>query len=241
MAAKTPNSEPKRTDRRALVGLPEAKAGNRQRHRVRIERRSVAPIDADNFAGGCKALIDCLRQSGIIEDDDPESLEVTFAQVRVRHKRDEGTLIEIQGPDHRPQTEGGAIAPSGTKDSQAKATAALRFAAENGLVKFPASFDGVISQARQAAHKAIDTHLRTIIMNLEGGKMPPQGDIAAHASRIIDTRTSANIGEEYRWRGCPILKVRWWPECDPGTPQKLVEIQPLVKIPGLTPALKPAE
>lgn len=241
MASKTPHPEPKRTDGRALVGLPSAEAGNRQSHRVRIERRSVAPLDADNFAGGCKALIDCLRQSGIIEDDDPESLEVTFAQVRVRHKREEGTLIEIQGPDHRPQTEAGAIAPTGTKYSQAKATTTLRFAAETDLVKpFSSSLNGAI-KARQAALAAIADHLRAIITRLEGGTMPPHGDIAAHASRRVAAKNEANYAEEYLWKDQPILKVRWWPECEPGTPQKLVEIQPLVKIPGLTPAIKPAE
>jgi hypothetical protein len=63
---------------------------------VRIERRAVRLLDADNFAGGCKPLIDALRGQGLIADDDPETVNLQFRQRRVASKKEEGTEIVIE-------------------------------------------------------------------------------------------------------------------------------------------------
>lgn len=62
---------------------------------MRIERHSIRLLDADNFAGGCKPLIDQMRGEGLIPDDDPASIEITFAQIHVRHRRDQGTRVSV--------------------------------------------------------------------------------------------------------------------------------------------------
>ncbi len=62
---------------------------------MRLERHALRPLDADNFAGGCKPLIDEMRAQGLIPDDDPASIELTFAQVKVTRRADQGTRICI--------------------------------------------------------------------------------------------------------------------------------------------------
>jgi hypothetical protein len=56
----------------------------------------VRLLDADNYAGGCKALIDQLRYAHLIEDDDPETIEITFRQAKCKTKAQEMTTIEIR-------------------------------------------------------------------------------------------------------------------------------------------------
>jgi hypothetical protein len=63
-----------------------------------ITRSACALLDADNFAGGCKPLIDQLRYAKLIDDDDPETVEILFRQEKVRTKAAEMTTIEITQP-----------------------------------------------------------------------------------------------------------------------------------------------
>lgn len=63
---------------------------------LRITRRSPRLLDADNFAGGCKPVIDQVRYAGLIPDDSPEKVEIRFTQEKCK-KGEEGTLIEIIG------------------------------------------------------------------------------------------------------------------------------------------------
>lgn len=60
----------------------------------RITRYSPRLLDADNFVGGCKPLIDQLRYANLIPDDDPESIELQFVQHRAS-KSGIRTEIEI--------------------------------------------------------------------------------------------------------------------------------------------------
>jgi hypothetical protein len=55
----------------------------------------VRLLDADNYAGGCKPLIDQLRYAKLIEDDDPETIEILFRQTKVKTKAEEMTQVEI--------------------------------------------------------------------------------------------------------------------------------------------------
>lgn len=63
---------------------------------LRIVRKAPRLLDADNFAGGCKPLIDQVRYAGLIPDDSPDKVEIVFTQQKVK-KGEEGMLIEIIG------------------------------------------------------------------------------------------------------------------------------------------------
>lgn len=90
------NAKPKHNPQQALEPLPQTKERSRERSFVRIARYSCRPLDIDNFAGGCKPIIDQLRYAGIIRDDNPEAIQVEFLQFKVAHKAQERTEIEIK-------------------------------------------------------------------------------------------------------------------------------------------------
>jgi Holliday junction resolvase RusA-like endonuclease len=48
--------------------------------RVRIHSQRARKLDYDNLVGGAKTLIDALKRAGMIVDDSPEWLEVTYTQ-----------------------------------------------------------------------------------------------------------------------------------------------------------------
>lgn len=96
MAGTLSHTQPQPTHRPALELVLPAQTPSRPRHHVRIERHARRLLDVDNFAGGAKALIDCLRQAGLIHDDDPGSIEIEFAQVKVAAQSAEGTRIVIR-------------------------------------------------------------------------------------------------------------------------------------------------
>lgn len=83
-----------RPARPTLDSLEPRKEKGEERITLRITRSSTRLLDADNFAGGCKPVIDQLRYAGFIPDDSPEKVEITFTQKKVK-KGQEGTLIEI--------------------------------------------------------------------------------------------------------------------------------------------------
>lgn len=64
--------------------------------RVSIIGLRVRPIDPDNFAAGCKGIIDGIVRSRLIKGDDWSSLQVECSQRKVSAFQAEGTLIEIQ-------------------------------------------------------------------------------------------------------------------------------------------------
>jgi hypothetical protein len=90
-----PHAKPQPAPRPALDDPPKREDSRPPRTRVRIERKSLRLLDADNFAGGCKPLIDQLRYANLIADDDPETIEILFQQVKVKTKKEEMTTIEI--------------------------------------------------------------------------------------------------------------------------------------------------
>ena len=55
----------------------------------------VRPLDADNFAGGCKDLLDGLRHAGLIPGDAWREIRLETSQVKVTAYREEFTDIEI--------------------------------------------------------------------------------------------------------------------------------------------------
>ncbi len=96
LAARLPDTEPKRDVGKALEPSPPNEGRSGASLEVSITRFSRRLLDADNFAGGCKFLIDAMRYRGLIPNDDPGSIDLRFRQVRVSSKKEEGTLIEIE-------------------------------------------------------------------------------------------------------------------------------------------------
>jgi hypothetical protein len=63
-------------------------------HRIIITRYAPRCLDIDNYAGGCKSLIDCLKEANLIPDDDPASINVEFRQKKCR-QTEQRTEIEL--------------------------------------------------------------------------------------------------------------------------------------------------
>lgn len=96
MVARASNSKSQPADGLALDHLLPIEKRNSRRFALRYERHACRLLDSDNFHGGTKSLTDCLRAAGLIGDDDPEALEVTFVQVKVSTRAQEGTRIVIR-------------------------------------------------------------------------------------------------------------------------------------------------
>lgn len=95
LAQGLPNSLTQRPPRTTLVQTPPGKDQGFSGVKVSISRFARRLLDADNFAGGCKAIIDQLRYEKCIKNDDPGSITLEFHQKKVSKKEEEGTLIEI--------------------------------------------------------------------------------------------------------------------------------------------------
>jgi Holliday junction resolvase RusA-like endonuclease len=89
------NTLAKHATKQTLEPLRKGKETSRTRTHIRITRYSCRPLDCDNYAGGCKPVIDQLRYAKLIRDDSPEDIEVEFKQVKVKTKTEERTEIEI--------------------------------------------------------------------------------------------------------------------------------------------------
>lgn len=93
--ARLPHPQPQPAFRQTLDCQPPRKTERPQRVVVRITRHACRLLDADNFAGGCKPLIDQLRYAALIPDDDPASVELHFCQEKVAKKHLEAVTVEI--------------------------------------------------------------------------------------------------------------------------------------------------
>ena len=89
------NTLAKHAPKQTLVALRKGEETRSTRTHIRITRYSCRPLDCDNYAGGCKPIIDQLRYAKLIKDDSPEDIEVEFKQVKVKTKAEERTEIEI--------------------------------------------------------------------------------------------------------------------------------------------------
>ena len=95
VAPGSPHPIPQPHPRQTLDCLVQGETEGQPRFGLRITRIACHPLDADNFAGGCKFLIDAIRKRGLIPDDDPASVEISFRQVKAKHKDQEGMSIRI--------------------------------------------------------------------------------------------------------------------------------------------------
>ena len=96
--ARIPDPKPQPAIRQTLDCQPPRKTTRTGRVTLRITRHACRLLDADNFAGGCKPLIDQIRYAALIPDDDPASVELQFCQEKVAKKTQESVTIEITHP-----------------------------------------------------------------------------------------------------------------------------------------------
>ena len=89
------NSVPQHNPVVPLVKTPQTQTKGKTRINLSIERVSTKLQDYDNFVGGTKPLTDQLRYSGLIPDDDPESINAHYSQKKCKHHKDEGTIVTI--------------------------------------------------------------------------------------------------------------------------------------------------
>lgn len=87
--------KPQRQPSPALGGQTEGQGGSKTRTVVSIVSHRVRLLDADNHAGGCKHLLDCIKEAGLIEDDSPRHIRLITDQVQVAHYHEERIEIEI--------------------------------------------------------------------------------------------------------------------------------------------------
>lgn len=64
--------------------------------RVEVVRRyATHALDPDNLAASLKVPLDALRHAGVIADDDPDSVLISFRQEKVATRKEEGTTITV--------------------------------------------------------------------------------------------------------------------------------------------------
>jgi hypothetical protein len=80
-------------------GVPGKTRGGTRPH-VSIVRCSTRKLEKyDNLAGSCKALLDCLRYSGLIADDTEEAITCDISQEKVVSRKDHKTKLVIEYED----------------------------------------------------------------------------------------------------------------------------------------------
>jgi len=93
-----PNSELECHQTPALDSADAGEEKSLHRTVVRFIGYRVRPLDPDNFAGGCKDLLDGLRHAGIIQGDEPWRIIFETTQEKVKTYAEERTVIEIETP-----------------------------------------------------------------------------------------------------------------------------------------------
>jgi hypothetical protein len=73
-----------------------------QRVTVRFTGYRVRPLDPDNFAGGCKDLLDGLCHAGLLPSDSPQHITLVTEQEKVDHRTEERTCITLEYPSQKP-------------------------------------------------------------------------------------------------------------------------------------------
>jgi hypothetical protein len=93
------SSEPESAVREAILANSQDEEGSKKsahgRVIVQITRCSTALLDSDNLGGSVKFLLDAIRYSGLIPDDDPASIELQVSQIKVARRKEVGTHIRI--------------------------------------------------------------------------------------------------------------------------------------------------
>ncbi len=90
-------SEP--ADRPTLVSRKQGTEACGRRIVVKFVSYRIRPLDPDNSISSHKFAIDACRYAGLIPNDRPEDIKLESEQVKVRHKSEEKTVIEIEYPE----------------------------------------------------------------------------------------------------------------------------------------------
>lgn len=78
---------------RAFEARAEPASGKR---RVIIERRGKRYLDEDNLFGGCKIVIDALKNEGLLVDDNAENMELKVVQTKPEKGSLPCTIITLE-------------------------------------------------------------------------------------------------------------------------------------------------
>ena len=98
LAPKLRHAVPEHDAGEAQVCVGEDEKGGAGRIEVCITRFGTRLLDADNLAGGCKYIIDGLRYTGVIPEDNPAAIILKIRQEKAK-KGERGTLIEVFYPE----------------------------------------------------------------------------------------------------------------------------------------------
>lgn len=96
MAPKLPYAVPKHVALAILEDSIRRKEKSRPSVTVSVTRLSIRSLDPGNLENSPKAIIDCLRNCGLIEDDSQEHITLKVTEAHVSKKAHQGTLIEIE-------------------------------------------------------------------------------------------------------------------------------------------------
>lgn len=91
--------------RRAWLGLISPATGPRIVRIVRRYRSARYELDHDNLVGGCKPLVDALVKVGLLADDTPALVHVTYEQ-----ERGTGCRVEVRAAGELPDAGIGRVA-----------------------------------------------------------------------------------------------------------------------------------
>lgn len=96
-----PQLQSPKSQRHQAPALGSATKGEKEGIRrtiIRFIGYRVRCLDPDNFAGGCKDLLDGLRHAGLIEGDEPWRIIFETEQQKVAHFYEERTEIILTYP-----------------------------------------------------------------------------------------------------------------------------------------------
>ena len=85
-------------DRPALGGADAGTEKGSTRAVVRIRSWRTKLLDKDNLYRGCKALLDSLRYACLIPGDSESEIDYEARQIKVAHRWEEKTVIELDLP-----------------------------------------------------------------------------------------------------------------------------------------------
>ena len=93
---KDSRAESKPIVRTEPMGAKEVEGGDIPRRVVRITSVRNRLLDPDNLVGGCKYIIDALRKAEVIKDDTEKDICLEVYQVKVKTRKEEKTVIEVE-------------------------------------------------------------------------------------------------------------------------------------------------
>ena len=101
--AEVQRSEPQRDQAAALGASRQREEKGVERTVVRFIGYRLRPLDPDNFAGGCKDLLDGLRHAGLLHGDEPWRIKFQTEQIKVSSRSEERTVVQIEyQSQHKP-------------------------------------------------------------------------------------------------------------------------------------------